>query len=93
MSGPARFIFRLENGEIVIGPVQGAGGFASKAMMMAAKRQASEDYRMCLYEPQAGHVAVFPEYTYAGNGTRRVVPISAWLSSRTPLSKETKPKH
>lgn len=72
-----RFRFH-HDGRDIIGPVRGAGGFvASVTRLLLAKERAAKGMRLNIYEPNPGHVAVFPDYCAAGDGAPVVVPLSA----------------
>ena len=67
-----RFVLRVVQGvalHVVEGPVQGAGGFVSRLADLEAQRALNASGRpLTIYEPDAGHVEVFPEYTAESDG-------------------------
>lgn len=61
----------------VVGTVQGNGGvLSSLAVLQAQQALAQAGRRLGVYEPAAGCVCVFPEYSAHGNGPRVNVPLS-----------------
>ena len=75
-----RFVLRTVRGvalHVVEGPVQGAGGFVSRLADLEAQRALNALGRpLTIYEPDPGHVEVFPEYTAESNGPGVRVHIS-----------------
>lgn len=75
--GAPRFRFLIDGAEI-IGCVQGCGGLVtSLARLESAKRIAAQGRAHGLYEPAAGCVSVFTEYSAASNGPATIVPVSS----------------
>jgi hypothetical protein len=68
----ARWAFRLADGSIVVGPVQGCGGVLrwnegrDRLQLDTERARAGEE--LSVYEPKPGHVRVYPDYSAAGNG-------------------------
>lgn len=71
-----RFSFRLPDGRIVSGPVQGAGGFIRSLEYLRAQQQNLRDgYPLPIYEPQPGCVAVYPQFSVMDNGPVEIVDL------------------
>lgn len=80
----------LENGQTVIGPIQGSGGYIGSGCLymgiehaqLAAMRtihratlRAMEKLSTHIYEPQPGHVAMFPHADHESRGDAVHVPL------------------
>lgn len=67
-----RWAFRLADGSVIVGPVQGSGGVidfeGGRYRLLRAIDRAREGRDLGIYEPAPGHVRVFPRYTPMGNG-------------------------
>lgn len=70
--------FRFQGPGIdVSGPVQGSGGLIkSLARLEQQQRLAAKGKPLGVYEPEPGHVCVFPDYTGSEDGRRVNVPIA-----------------
>ena len=80
-AGAKRFMFVLASGEVVTGPVHGAGGpVGTIARLNAARRMALMGRSTGIVEPEPGCVAVYPDFCAWSDGPMRVVSLltSTW---------------
>jgi len=69
----------------VTGPVQGNGGLVpSLARLEQQQRLAADGLSLGVYEPEPGHVCVFPDYSGSDNGRRVHVPLVGVTISEIP---------
>jgi hypothetical protein len=77
--------FKLADGRVVVGAVQGSGGVIGgrsvaeatdgvRRLRVAIKR-AEEGERTGIYEPKPGHACLYPEYSFASQGPRISIPL------------------
>lgn len=68
-----RFKLQLADGLVVEGTVHGSGGVIegrhARYRLVKAIRLANADRPTGLYEPEPGHVRVYPDYNASGSGT------------------------
>lgn len=72
----ARFAITQADGATFVGVVQGCGGPVSRLDdMEKAIRLANDENEIGVYEPCAGHCAVFERFTATDNGPQTVVDL------------------
>lgn len=74
-----RFTFRMSDGAIVEGVVQGNAGFLARPHGVGRLRldmlKARNGHRLSCYEPKPGHVAVYPQMNAHGDGPHQYVDL------------------
>jgi hypothetical protein len=94
----------LADGTVYVGPIQGSGGRIGSGALHAGREAAARDAERTLgrvqrraargkdtgvYEPEPGHLAIFPEETAEGPGRQVVIPIHG---TRFEVEPERKPE-
>lgn len=68
----ASWSFRLADGRTVTGPVIGSGGFVEarggRRRLTVAIERARAGAPLSIFEPEPGHVRIFPGFSAAGDG-------------------------
>ena len=76
-----RFTFRMNDGAIIEGVVQGHARFLERPHGVGRLRldmlKARNGHRISCFEPKPGHVAVYPELTAHHNGPHQYVDLRA----------------
>jgi hypothetical protein len=94
-----RFRARLHDGTIVDGPIQGSGGEIGNASLhlgqthanklalerlLAAQRLYRDRGQCFIYEPEPGHVAMFPQWSLESRGEAVLVPLVGTVFTIAP---------
>ncbi len=74
------YALKLRDGRIVVGAIQGCGGLVgggvhNEARIRLAIARANAGKRLDVYEPQAGHVLLYPSATAADAGPSELVDL------------------
>ncbi len=78
MSDAYRFLLKLADGRYVAGPIQGSGGVLTRQCLpwlLESIDRAQQGEPLGMYEPQPGHVCMFPDYSAEGQGVRLIADL------------------